>query len=195
MDEIEQYYYNIYDEKYVYFDYKEELKDKKCFIGDNILQLKKNVIMNSVRFEVSPTLIMGKFKYTTLDNVEQFCTFAYYDPLYEYKKAIYDGLKVEYSPNKGKDWIPINKESVERKEFEWNENYLYRIYHNEVNINNLSSENSNNDEVFDKFYELCKKHLKIRLWQDKENQIKVALKYKTDFGEYLTIDEDDITLS
>lgn len=193
MNETE-YYSGIYDEKYVYFDYKEELKGQKCFIGDNILQLKKNVIENNTTYEVTPTLIMGKFKYYDLNHEEQFCTFAYYDPLYEYKKAIYDGLKVEYSPNKAKDWIPINKESVEKKEFEWNENYLYRIYYNEVNITNLPSNNSNNDNL-DKFYELCKKHLKIRLWQDKENQIKVSLKYKTDFGEYLIIDEDDITLS
>ena len=81
----------LYDEKYVYFDWKNELKGKKGFVATDILNIKKQVN------KCTDTILI----YHSSSNTQPFTTgyynypFAYYDPHYEMKVAFNEGKTIQ----------------------------------------------------------------------------------------------------
>lgn len=90
----------LYDKKYVYFDWDDELEGKKGFFSDSINDLKRNVNNNNSWFgEIHKcTNSDGSFPFEFIDdsyNVYPF-KFCYYDPFYEFRKAYLEGKQIQF---------------------------------------------------------------------------------------------------
>lgn len=64
---------------------------------------------------------------------------------------------------------------------------FYRVKEEKLDLSKIY----NNDSPLDEFYELCKKHLVIRLNDKGNKNIQIVLQYRTDDGEYLTLSQDE----
>lgn len=92
----------LYDKKFVYFDWDDNLEGKEGFFADNIESLKQNV-----NDDVTP--LYGKIV-KNLDNDNNFLLFrcvkesgwgdsfrfCYYDPYYEFRKAYLEGKQLQF---------------------------------------------------------------------------------------------------
>ena len=92
----------LYDSKYVYFDWDDNLEGKEGFFDDNIESLKQNI-------NDDVTLFYGKIV-KNLDNDNNFLPFGcvkesgwgdsfrfcYYDPYYEFRKAYLEGKQLQF---------------------------------------------------------------------------------------------------
>ena len=86
----------LFDKQFVYFDWEDSLKGKHCFTADSINDLKQAVNLCDDRMygEVSESANCDypfHVKGTHCDLV-----FAYYDPLYEFKRAYAEGKKIQF---------------------------------------------------------------------------------------------------
>lgn len=81
----------LYDKKYIYFKWDDKLEGKKGFVSTDILNIKEQVNNGTNITEI----------HRSSDNTKPFvpkyydcdCSFAYYDPNYEVKKAYNEGKK------------------------------------------------------------------------------------------------------
>jgi len=100
----------LYDKKYVYFEWDDELEGKKGFVATDILHIKKQVS------ECTDT--MTELHHSS-NNIKPFATkyydsnytFAYYDPNYEVKKAYNESEKLQWKYRDKEDWNDWDNDS------------------------------------------------------------------------------------
>lgn len=83
----------LFNKKFVYFMWDDELTDKECFVADNIYDLMHNVDVNDKKYKVIRNQKNGPFPFITENTGYKF---AYYDPTYEYKIAYNEGKQIQY---------------------------------------------------------------------------------------------------
>lgn len=106
----------LYNKKYVYFEWDNELEDKKGFVAQNITSLKNQVNTNPkgiVTLSSSDDNVCP-FTYYNFDEITCDYQFAYYDPDYEVKKAFFDGktIQAHFKDNPHDEWFDINKDTL-----------------------------------------------------------------------------------
>lgn len=90
----------LYDKKYVYFEWDDELEGKKVILAHTIKNIKEFVGSGD----------KGRFFIAQKGNDLPFtnglceCEFAYYDPNYEVKKAYNEGKKLQWKYRSEKNW-------------------------------------------------------------------------------------------
>ena len=110
----------LFDKKFVYFMWDDELRGKECFYDDEIDGLRKTVDANNTSFKscLEPNTAANPFRAISKRRNWSW-RFAYYDPNYEYKVAYSKGSQIQHR-EKGKsvwyDGIPC-----------WDPRYEYRI--------------------------------------------------------------------
>lgn len=166
----------LYDKKYVYFEWDDKLEGKKGFVGTDISYIKKQV--NKCTDTMTEI-------YHSSDNTQPFTTgyynysFAYYDPNYEAKKAYNEGKKLQWKYRNEKDWKDWDNDAV--PEFRDDtcgyelrvkpDNYLV-VIKNELKIEFGISENKIKDCIkhkniyFEGTYEECEYWIKRRTLRD-----------------------------
>lgn len=145
----------LYDKKYVYFEWDDKLKGKKGFFANTINELKSKVESGfellECHFSNNPTGF--HFSNSISNNAYQF---FYYDPYYEFRKAYLEGKQLQFKNCKG-DWgdvvgTPIFTTDEYRIKptniyyAMWNENNIYV----DINVGNNSKilfYSENKDEV------------------------------------------------
>lgn len=115
----------LFDKKYVYFMWDDELKEKKGFVANHIDTLVSFVNSNSDMCTILKTVDES---YPFLSDREPtgygFAQFAYYDPNYELKVAHHNGVAIEFYDEELKFWV----EEIEPK---WWDNVKYRVKQND----------------------------------------------------------------
>ena len=96
----------IYNKKYVYFDWDDKLEGKKGFFGDNINHLKLNVKDNRTMFygEICHNVNTNTdYPFGFIDELgSAHCfRFCYYDPYYEFRKAYLEGKQLQFKNGNG----------------------------------------------------------------------------------------------
>lgn len=91
----------LYDKKYVYFDWDDELEGKKGFFADSINDLKRNVNNNNSWFGEIHKCTDDSFPFEFIDDSYIFYPFkfCYYDPFYEFRKAYLEGKQIQFLDN------------------------------------------------------------------------------------------------
>ena len=104
----------IFDKRFVYFMWDDELKGKTCFVADNIDLLVFAVNNDGEQGVKTNALICSERKSKPfIDSVREKCyPFAYYDPNYEVKKAFNEGKKVQIMLASGIDWRDVECEDA-----------------------------------------------------------------------------------
>ena len=100
----------IYNKKFVYFEWDKELEGKECFVADYIDNLKWNVNNNSDPEQITYNKNNDSYPFREKDTEREWC-FAYYDPDYAAKKAFMEGktIQARYCLDKCEyDWFDID---------------------------------------------------------------------------------------
>lgn len=111
----------LFDKKFVYFMWDDELRGKECFYDDNIDGLRKSVDENDTDFKGCLEPNTSDYPFRPILRGKTCCSwrFAYYDPNYECKVAYSEGKKIQHRRKGEKDWY----ESTPA----WDPRYEYRI--------------------------------------------------------------------
>ncbi len=97
----------LYDKKYVYFEWDDKLEGKEVILAHTIKDIKEFVGSgNKGRF-----FIAQKGNDLPFTNGLCECEFAYYDPNYEIKKAYNEGKKLQWKYRAEEDWNDWDKNS------------------------------------------------------------------------------------
>lgn len=99
----------IYNKKFVYFDWDKELDGKKGFVAQNIASLKSQVNNNPktmVTLSGSDDDVCP-FTYYVDNEITCDYQFAYYDPYYEVKKALLEGKTIQYYRKEFNEWTDL----------------------------------------------------------------------------------------
>lgn len=117
----------LFDKKYVYFMWDDELEGKEVFVANYIEDLINAVNTQDSRFktqihESDDDCYKGRYPFC--DTTKEVFTFAYYDPNYELKVAYNNGKTIECYAEELKIW-------VEEKEPKWRDNVKYRVKQND----------------------------------------------------------------
>ena len=93
----------LYDKKYVYFDWDDKLEGKKVILAHTIENLKEfvNSCDNEYRF-----FSIQKGTNLPFSNGACDCEFAYYDPYYEIRRAYLEGKQLQYKDGDG-NWEDV----------------------------------------------------------------------------------------
>lgn len=91
----------LYDSKFVYFDWDDELKGKKVIPARNIKDLKDFV----ERGDEDRFFVVQKGKELPFSNGCCDCAFVYYDPYYEFRRACFEGKQIQFKGTN--DWVDI----------------------------------------------------------------------------------------
>lgn len=86
---------DLYDRRFVRFDWDDDLEGKECIVGDSIRDIKMwlDARPDSVRIvRKNPN---SKDLFPFIDNYEILYRFCYYDPLLKYKVAKKEGKRIE----------------------------------------------------------------------------------------------------
>lgn len=113
----------LFDKKYVYFMWDDELKENEAFVANYIEDLIDAVNTQDSHFKTrihESDNDYYKGKYPFCDTVNESFSFAYYDPNYELKVAYNNGKTIESCAEEFKIW-------VEEKEPKWWDNVKYRV--------------------------------------------------------------------
>lgn len=110
---------NIFNKRYVYFEWDEILLDKEVIIADDIFTLKRDVNLGEKGAKIHYTNnVVAPFNY---DNGDIFGKkFAYYDPNYEVKIAYSQGKAIECKSEANTTWLLSVCPT-------WDEHLLYRV--------------------------------------------------------------------
>lgn len=103
----------LYNKKYVYFEWDDELEGKKGFVADNVFSL-KNCVNNGNYYEVlcKSQDLTTAYPFSQSD-IDSTYVFAYYDPDYEVKKAFFDGKTIQARfKDTTSEWFDINKDTL-----------------------------------------------------------------------------------
>lgn len=111
----------LFDKKFVYFMWDDELRGKECFYDDDIDGLMDTVNKNDTSFKGCLGPSTNKAYPFRLLHAAPYggWRFAYYDPNYAYKVAYSEGKKIQHRRKGEKDWsegTPC-----------WDSRYEYRI--------------------------------------------------------------------
>lgn len=101
----------LFEKKYVHFMWDDALEGKKCIVGDTILELMNNVNQSNWIYHCfveENTDSSFPFK---ADDGCKYC-FAYYDPLYEYKKAWFEDKVVQVWNNIRNEWLDVKSNEL-----------------------------------------------------------------------------------
>lgn len=130
----------LFDKRFVYFMWDDNLRGKECFYDDDIAGLRDTVNANDTSFKgcLEPNTLEYPFRRLRGQNCYSW-RFAYYDPNYTYKVAYSKGSQIQHR-EKGKsvwfDGIPC-----------WDPRYEYRIkpavYYVGIGINKTLTCHSN----------------------------------------------------
>lgn len=117
----------LFDKKYVYFMWDDELEENEVFVAHNIKELINAVNTQDLNFktrisESYDDYYKGKYPFCNTKN-ENF-GFAYYDPNYELKIAYNNGKTIESYAEELNFW-------VKEKEPKWLNNVKYRVKQND----------------------------------------------------------------
>ena len=97
----------LYDKKYVYFEWDDKLEGKKVILAHTIKNIKEFVSSGDEgRF-----FIAQKGNGLPFTNGICECEFAYYDPNYEVKKAYNEGKKLQWKYRNEEDWKDWDNDS------------------------------------------------------------------------------------
>ena len=96
----------LYDKKYVYFDWDDKLEGKKGFFGDSINHLKLNVKDNRTMFygEICHNVNTNTdypFGFIDESGSSHCFRFCYCDPYYEFRKAYLEGKQLQFKTPEG----------------------------------------------------------------------------------------------
>jgi hypothetical protein len=115
----------VFDKKYVYFMWDNELEGKKGFVANHIDTLVSFVNSNSDMCTILQTVDKS---YPFLSDREPtgygFTQFAYYDPNYELKIAYNNGETIESYDEESKKWLEVT-------EPKWWDSFKYRVKQND----------------------------------------------------------------
>lgn len=121
---------NLYDKRFVYFEWDDKLDGKEGFVADDICELTNCVLggdFHYTKVRKGPSTAYP-FKDTTNNND---WVFFYYDPKYEVKRAYTEGEKIQYKFPEWKQWRNISdadREDIEKKGLSWfDDDVEYRI--------------------------------------------------------------------
>ena len=93
----------LYDKKFVYFDWDDNLDGKQVMVSDDIYKLKRYVNGEEVNtYEVSNSTD-DKYPFRVSGTAFRFC---YYDPYYELRKAYLEGKQIQFKGNID-NWVDI----------------------------------------------------------------------------------------
>ena len=134
----------LYDKKFVYFEWNDILEGKKCFLATNPTDLKMNVNCGCTDYYGEVEQKSDKNFPFRLKNSKSWANegcFVYYDPSYEIKKAFYEDKTIQYKENgRWMDWKfkSLPSLSIDDCNDEWrikpiedeisNKNYFLNIY-------------------------------------------------------------------
>ena len=101
----------LYDSKYVYFDWDDKLEGKKGFFADSIYSLKQIVKDNRTMWlgEIRKNISLNTafpFEFVDDNDIRHPFQFCYYDPYYEFRKAYIEGKQLQFKNSNG-DWEDI----------------------------------------------------------------------------------------
>jgi len=99
----------LYDKKFVYFDWDDKLEGKKGFVAQNIASLKgqvNNIPKCMVTLSKSDDDVCP-FTYFCDGEITCDYVFAYYDPYYEFRKAYIEGKQLQFKNHEG-DWEDVD---------------------------------------------------------------------------------------
>ena len=111
----------LFDKKFVHFMWDDELKGKKCFIADEIDDL-RGIVENGAEFDLRIVLSSGNESapFQPAKGVYAW-RFAYYDPNYEVKKAYNKGKRIQVTPKGTDKWLDLHCKPT------WDVNLKYRV--------------------------------------------------------------------
>lgn len=103
----------LYDKKFVYFEWDKELDGKKGFVAPNIALLKSRVINNPEAMVTLSSSDENDCPFNYYNDGEITCdyAFAYYDPYYEFRKAYLEGKQLQFKSNNG-EWKDVAGEPI-----------------------------------------------------------------------------------
>lgn len=111
----------IFDKKFVYLEWDDELKGKKVFVGDTLPQLMVSVNGHCDSLQEVSNNISDDSFYPFISSCGNWHAMVYYDPNYECKVAYYTHGKTIQCRNKGEDkWIITSNPS-------WLDRCEYRV--------------------------------------------------------------------
>ena len=99
----------LFDKRFVYFMWDDELEGMGGFFADNIGTLKEQ-INNGVAEYLHNT--KSRYEDKPFANCNSAYRFFYYDPNYEVKKAFNEGKTIQYQLAGGVDWADIDSEEA-----------------------------------------------------------------------------------
>ncbi len=111
----------LFDKRYVYLEWSDELEGKDCILAKTYQDLKDFV--NSVDEGRFCKAHKGKEKPFT--NLWSECDFCYYDPNHRVKKAWIEGKAIQYNSSSNK-WKDLNLTCDYKKYIDW-DNHEWRI--------------------------------------------------------------------
>lgn len=92
----------LYDSKFVYFEWDDVLEGKDVFLADYISVL-KDMVNNNEGIGKVRNNDSEDFPFYGVDDGDRY-TFAYYDPNYKIKKAYNEGKKLQWKRKDEEDW-------------------------------------------------------------------------------------------
>ena len=111
----------LFNKKFVYFMWDDELTDKECFVADNIYDLMHDVNNKKYKHLVKRNQnIDFSFPFITENTGYKF---AYYDPNYDIKIAYNEGKQIQFQSLVDGSWCDCD----ELSEDSWDDDYKYRI--------------------------------------------------------------------
>lgn len=102
-----------FEDKFVHFRWDDSLKGKKCFLADDMSELR--LAFENELYDVVTDFHCEGYPFKT---AESYYMFAYYDPNYELKKAYNEGKQIQYKSAIGK-WVDCSPS--------WRDGTEYRI--------------------------------------------------------------------
>lgn len=101
----------LYNKKFVYFEWDDGLKGKKGFFGDSINHIKLNVKDNRTMWfgEICHNVNTNTdYPFETIDDSgwHRNFRFCYYDPYYEFRRAYLEGKQIQFKDGNG-GWVDV----------------------------------------------------------------------------------------
>ena len=102
----------LYNKKFVYFEWDDELKEKDVFLADTIFELRNYVNCGKDKYKCQYSNNPTGFHFSKPDSRHAY-QFCYYDPNYEAKKAFMDGKTIlgHFKDKPHDEWFDINKDT------------------------------------------------------------------------------------
>ena len=153
----------LFDKKFVRFMWDDELKGKKCFIADEIDDL-RGIVENGAEFDLRVVLSSGNESapFQSVKGVYAW-RFAYYDPNYEVKKAYNKGKPIQVTLKGTDKWSDLYCKPT------WDINLEYRVKPKEKKYRPYESSAEMIADFIDRFKVNCPSYCEPLIWlKDKD---------------------------